>query len=540
MVFNSSNIAPVVALAASVAFAACSGDGESPFTPDDGGGTPTVASVSVSPASATVNEFEGTKEFSAAAEDQDGNAMSGVTFDWKSSDTTVATVNSDGVATAVGNGQATISATASGVTGDGSLTVDFPAGSVEGSIEQTSGSGSLVSADRGLTAAGEEGLTVAAARVTDDGGLEGLRTATSAADGSFTVEDVPTGQAPLLVVARNASGEEVGRALIHGDVPDGGTTFAAPVNGETSVEGHVLSELRSMGIAPEAINTAEIATAIELRGQGTADQVLASTQNLTALAEGVRDYQDIYTEVLSQLGISLDAGARGEAALQAALAYAEARLTGAEERAAEDERNQAIADAYRDAGAGDEAQVQASSAAGTGLTRAAEEVPEEARLDIARAATDVNLLARERQVEAALASLDLPTNSAGEAKAAIQRAQDAIDGAESLEELESRVQEGMDRAASAVEGGLSSRLPPQARDAVDSAFGDLPGEADLESRLQTAQDASAVAESYVSFFSDLRDQVLSAVQSIVSSGGQVNGPATADFFTGIRGLVQVQ
>jgi large repetitive protein len=82
---------------------------------DGGGGSPTVASVSISPASASV-VVGATQQFSATAEDSSGNAINGVTFTWSSSSTSVATVSSSGLATAVAAGTSQITATASGVT----------------------------------------------------------------------------------------------------------------------------------------------------------------------------------------------------------------------------------------------------------------------------------------------------------------------------------------------------------------------------------------------------------------------------------------
>ena len=76
--------------------------------------TPTVASVTVSPASATL-EVGGSQRFSASARSSDGSAVSGVSFSWSSSNTSVVTINVGGVATAVGPGTATIKATGNGV-----------------------------------------------------------------------------------------------------------------------------------------------------------------------------------------------------------------------------------------------------------------------------------------------------------------------------------------------------------------------------------------------------------------------------------------
>ena len=97
---------------------ACGGD------PPTGNGTPTVASVVVSPGAATLVSFGETVTLSATARNSSGGAISGKSFSWSSSDGNVATVNSSGEVTAVGNGTATITATADGVSGTASVEVD--------------------------------------------------------------------------------------------------------------------------------------------------------------------------------------------------------------------------------------------------------------------------------------------------------------------------------------------------------------------------------------------------------------------------------
>jgi hypothetical protein len=76
---------------------------------------PTVASVTVSPTSpsATVN---GTLQFTATAKDSNGNAMSGASFTWASSNSSVATISNTGLAAGIGPGTTNISATSNGVT----------------------------------------------------------------------------------------------------------------------------------------------------------------------------------------------------------------------------------------------------------------------------------------------------------------------------------------------------------------------------------------------------------------------------------------
>jgi hypothetical protein len=83
----------------------------------------TVASVSVSPASHTLTAIGATRQLTAVAQDAEGSTITGKTFVWVSGDTTVATVSSTGMVTAVANGSTDISASVDGKTGSASVTV---------------------------------------------------------------------------------------------------------------------------------------------------------------------------------------------------------------------------------------------------------------------------------------------------------------------------------------------------------------------------------------------------------------------------------
>ncbi len=100
-----------------------------------GGGGPTVSTIEVSPATATIQVGQ-TQSFTAVAKDASGNPISGVSFTWESSNTSVATVNSSGVATGVAAGTAQIRAKVGNVTGTATLTVTTPPPTVD-SIEVT-------------------------------------------------------------------------------------------------------------------------------------------------------------------------------------------------------------------------------------------------------------------------------------------------------------------------------------------------------------------------------------------------------------------
>ncbi len=101
-------------LLASLFFAACNP------------GAPTIQTIEVTPATAS-KQVGQTQQFTAVAQDAGGNPISGVTFTWSSSNTSIATVNgSTGLATAVAVGTATITATAGGKSGTATFTVTTP------------------------------------------------------------------------------------------------------------------------------------------------------------------------------------------------------------------------------------------------------------------------------------------------------------------------------------------------------------------------------------------------------------------------------
>jgi hypothetical protein len=83
------------------------------------------ASVQITPVSDTLRAYGATTQFTASAEDANGNPAPGVTISWASSDGTVATVDSEGRATAVGPGRCTITATADSSSADAEVIV-FP------------------------------------------------------------------------------------------------------------------------------------------------------------------------------------------------------------------------------------------------------------------------------------------------------------------------------------------------------------------------------------------------------------------------------
>ncbi len=97
---------------------------------DDSPPAPIVASVVVAPSPVTINRGQ-TQQFTATAFDPSNQPVPSATFTWSSSNTAVATIDSNGLATGVGIGTTTITATTSdgmggNVSGTAILTVQVP------------------------------------------------------------------------------------------------------------------------------------------------------------------------------------------------------------------------------------------------------------------------------------------------------------------------------------------------------------------------------------------------------------------------------
>ena len=85
--------------------------------------SPIPTTVTVSPATSTLESLDQTVRMMAEVEDQNGEEMRGVSVTWSSSAAGVATVDGTGLVTSVGNGTATIRADADGASGTVEVTV---------------------------------------------------------------------------------------------------------------------------------------------------------------------------------------------------------------------------------------------------------------------------------------------------------------------------------------------------------------------------------------------------------------------------------
>lgn len=113
----------LVGMAMSVALFAYACGGGTTDPPPPRPDPPRATTVTVSPATVELAALGATEQLAARVLDQNGNAMAGAVVTWSSGDASVATVDASGLATAAGNGTATITATSGRASGSAAVTV---------------------------------------------------------------------------------------------------------------------------------------------------------------------------------------------------------------------------------------------------------------------------------------------------------------------------------------------------------------------------------------------------------------------------------
>jgi uncharacterized protein YjdB len=162
------------------------------------------AAVAVSPDAHTLTAVGETIQLAASARDAADNPVGGVTFAWKSSDLSVATVDAIGLVTAAAEGTAEITATAPGGAADTTtITVARPQGSPSAAITSPANGASY--------AVGETVTFTGSGTDQEDGDLTGTAlTWTSSLDGqigtgtSFTKNDLSVGTHTITLTAMDS------------------------------------------------------------------------------------------------------------------------------------------------------------------------------------------------------------------------------------------------------------------------------------------------------------------------------------------------
>jgi uncharacterized protein YjdB len=163
--------------------------------------TVSVASLTVSPAAASIT-VGATQQFTAVVVDSAGNPLTGRVVTWSSSNTTIATVNGSGLATANAAGSAAITATSEGKGGGAVLTVTpVPVASVTVSPPSAN---LLVGATQQLSAVTKDAAgTVLTGRVVT---WSSSNTAVATVNGSGLVTGTAVGSATITATSEGKSG----------------------------------------------------------------------------------------------------------------------------------------------------------------------------------------------------------------------------------------------------------------------------------------------------------------------------------------------
>ena len=194
-------LAPFI-VAALAGTLSCGGDGTTdPAPPPPPPPPPVATSLTVSPATAELDAFGATAQLSVEVLDQNGRPMPGATVAWSSGDESVATVDGSGLVTAVGNGEAAITAASGSVSGSATVTV----AQVATAVAVSPASASLEVGDTlrlSAEATDANGHAVAGAAFSWSSDDESVTTV----DGAGLVTAVAEGEAAVTATSGSASG----------------------------------------------------------------------------------------------------------------------------------------------------------------------------------------------------------------------------------------------------------------------------------------------------------------------------------------------
>ena len=182
-----------------LALAACGGGGAYGGGGGSGGSNGIITNIVISPGSSSISPGKA-QQFMATTKDSSGNMITGAALTWASSNTSVATVNSSGLATAKVDGTTTISASISynsngGIYGGGGNPITYTSNMV---TLKVTGTDSMMG-----TAAVGHALTSAVITLKDSRGQ--TQTGMTDVEGRFLLSSAGM-QAPFLIKAEDGQG----------------------------------------------------------------------------------------------------------------------------------------------------------------------------------------------------------------------------------------------------------------------------------------------------------------------------------------------
>ena len=250
--FTRFRVVPVVTIAV---LSACGGGSTSPTPPPPPPPTP-VATVAVAPGAATLLPPQ-TAQLTATTRDAAGNLLNGRTVSWSSSNAAAATVDNNGLVTAVAGGSATISATSEGKAGAAEVTVLAPVASITVSPGSASAVvGNTVALTASVRDAANNPLT--GRTVVWSSGSPGVATV----DASGLVSTVSPGSATITATSEGKSGSAQVTALA--------PIAAVTVSGNFSPKvGDSYSYTATLRLADGSVVVRPSAFSIQETGKGT-------------------------------------------------------------------------------------------------------------------------------------------------------------------------------------------------------------------------------------------------------------------------------
>lgn len=382
---------------------------------------------------------------------------------------------------------------------------------VEGRVEETTPAPS--SGPSPQRAPGSQAQTVSVVHIDASGEYSELASADVRADGTYRIEGVPSGRTNTAVVAY-VDGRAAGEVLIHGEIRSRATIRPAPITYETTMETRAYARVVASGRADQT-STSEIALLLHADGSDL-ESTLSSDAQVQAIADGSAEAGATMGGVFADAGVALDADARADLLVNAALDLAADLIAGLTLDVAHDEYAEAAIDAYMSAGASLDAIVTATAAAASTF-----DAELEGRTDIrGRLIAEpilLNLRARERITVQHSASAEgtvaaVIESSLGSGRASVEAATTAAEVRAALQaHLESTIDAATDAAVELLAADASITVRANVRAAAEAAL----DEATLWTRLEGS--ASASASAAASAAADYRAAVRSKVQAMVEA-----------------------
>ncbi len=392
---------------------------------------------------------------------------------------------------------------------------------VEGEVEETTPSSNPATGPQ--RAPGTAAQTVSVVQIGASGEYSELASADVQANGTYRIENVPSGRTNTAVVAY-VDGRAAGEVLIHGEIRSNATVRPAPITYETTMETRTYARIVASG-RTDATSTSELA--LLLRAQG--DEILTALESdaeLGAIADGSAEAGATMSNVFADANVSLNASARSSLLVDAAADLVANLLGGVSIEVAHEQYADAAIDAYVNAGARLYTVVMATAAAANNFD-AQVNGRSSVRGRVITQPVMFNLIARQRAAAEYSGSAEAMVASAVESSIESGRAgvETATTAAEIKSALEANLAATIDATADAAVELLAANADAFVRANVRAAAEAALDEATLSTRLQSTSTASASS----SAMADYRASVRAAVQAMVEAAG--NTTADVDVMT---------